>query len=369
MEELTSLSFDIPFVNATYVLPEVELYPMPQPQTGDRDTDCDDAGSPRTDTRTAMTRNGDIYSAAVCCGLGARYLWKSTDGGKSWEWREITSPSGRHQCGFGILADDTFLIAYTNDDISGLWIARSTDYGKSWSKEVTIDISPYNHVDGGWAQIYQHPDGTVMLTMQLRPPGELHEYIYHSRDMGKTWDERTLLCKYGCETSLLSLRNSKKMLAFIRYMRDALPGENIQSLGMQTGWSDKRLAGKGQRNPFKNAVIAESFDRGRTWQNFRVFDTFGSVPGELVQGHDGRIAAVWLQRYPHAGAHIRVRVSADEGETWSDIAYQMFQGTGYPSSIVRDDGTIVTVCEKSDLDERGTARRRTLVAAHWKMPR
>jgi hypothetical protein len=201
-----------------------------------------------------------------------------------------------------------------------------------------------------------------MITVQLRLPGELHQGIYHSADGGRTW-ERTLLCKYGCETSVLALRDSDRMLAFIRYQRRGLP-EDPEGLSERTGHSE---AGGGG-GIFKNGVIAESHDGGRSWQNFRAIGTYGGVPGELVQGPDGRVAAVWLNRYPHVESHIRVRVSADEGQTWGATTYLLLRGTGYPSSVVREDSTIVTVCENTDLDDRGWPQRRTRVAAHWRLP-
>ena len=365
--------FDIALPAVSKVLPGVKLYPMPQPNPGaegsagltSRSMDIDEAGCPRVDTRTATARNGEIYVG----GGGAdsfKHLWNSTDSGRTWTHQRLGQ--GHIGDGFGILADDTFIFVYTSPGPSRLWVIRSTDCGKSWGEPVELDVRPYPEADGGWSHVYAHPDGTAMITMQLRLPGELlqlHEHIYRSSDGGKTWDDRTLLGKYGCETSLLALRDSPKMLAFIRYMRGALPGEDDEGLRKRTGWAD--LSG-GQGMVFKNGVIAESHDKGRTWHNFRLFDTYGSVPGELIQGPDGRVAAVWLQRYPYMEAHIRVRISPDGGKTWGDTTYMMLRGIGYPSSVVRDDGTIVTVCENTDLDENGWPYRRTRVAAHWQMP-
>ncbi|MCK4784045.1 MAG: exo-alpha-sialidase, partial [Desulfobacteraceae bacterium] len=95
----------------------------------------------------------------------------------------------------------------------------------------------------------------------------------------------------------------------------------------------------------------------------------GSIPGEILQVPDGRVAAVWLQRYPHDKAEIRVRISNDEGRTWSRKTYSLMKGNGYPSSVVYPDGTIVTVCENTKMDAAGQPRgRRTMAAARWRMP-
>ena len=114
---------------------------------------------------------------------------------------------------------------------------------------------------------------------------------------------------------------------------------------------------------------ADSEDGGRTWVNPRLFETRGSVPGEFIQAPDGRVAAIWLQRYPYELAEIRARISYNGGQTWGGITYSLMHGHGYPSSVVLGDGTIVTVCENTDLNHRGRVLgSRTMAALHWRFP-
>ena len=210
----------------------------------------------RIDTRLAMTQNGHLYA-------GCGYLWKSTDRGQTWTYRKLPV--------FG----------------------------------------------GGWTQIYQHPNGTAMMTVTLRHSDKCFEewdnpqvrgvrdHVFRSTDGGKTWRDRTLLAVHGCESSLFAPHGSDKMLAYIRVQRGLLPTDPpdlTQKTGSTKGW------------PVKSGVIAESHDRGRTWQRLRLFDTLGSVPGEIIQTPDGRIAAVWMQRYPYEDSEIRVRISDDLGQ-------------------------------------------------------
>ncbi|MDP6153466.1 MAG: sialidase family protein, partial [Phycisphaeraceae bacterium] len=250
------------------------------------------------------------------------------------------------------------------------FVYRSTDSGKTWTEPVELDLAPFNRGGDGWTQGYQHPDGDVMITMTLRVVGAdpeditagIHEHIYRSTDGGKTWSDRVLLHAHGAESSLLALRDSNKMLAIIRAQRfrfDSDTPELFKTFGTPP---DGRIA-------LKNGVLAESNDGGRTWGNPRLFTGFGDVPGELIQTPDGRIAALWLHRYPHPQGRVCVRISEDGGATWGDTQYVLFDGNGYSSSVVFDDGAIVTVCENTPLDAGGhPAGARSMVAALWRLP-
>ena len=309
----------------------------------------------RTDTRTAMSKNGDIYVG------GGGYLWKSTDRGETWTIRDLPQ---RAAGGFGILNDDVFILVLYSDDHSLGTVLRSTDYGHTWSEPVALDIRPFNYCGGGWSDVYQHSDGTALITMTLRnrsPGNRFHDYIFRSVDGGKTWGDPTLLIPYSAESSVLALRDSDRMLAYSRAQRVSLP-EDADDFWKHNGAAEKNTW------PLKNGVISESDDGGRTWHNLRLFDTYGSVPGEVIQTPDGRVAAVWLQRYPYEDAEIRVRISADGGRTWEKRTYSVLKGHGYPSSVVYPDGTIVTVCEDIKFAGGRPRDKRTVAAVRWRLP-
>ena len=340
--EPPEIALDIEHAKTTMPIPGIKIFAMPHP-------------GPRTDTRTAMTKLGDIYVG------GGGYLWKSTDRGETWRRRELPHGTGG---GFGILNEDVFILVFDVSDHSTSSILRSTDYGQTWSEPVALDISPYNYSGGGWSHVYQHPHGTAMMTVTLRrrDQGGFHDYIFRSTDGGKTWGDKTLLIPYSAESSLLAVGDSPRMLAYIRAQRGALPTDP-PDFWKHTG------ATQGHPWPLKNGVVAESNDRGRTWKNLRLFDTYGSVPGEFVQAPDRRVAALWLQRYPYQDSEIRVRISSDEGRTWENRTYALFKAHGYPSSVVDSDGTIVTVCEDTKMDTSGRPRgKRTMAAVRWRLP-
>ena len=337
------LSWDIEHARQTTPIADSKLIAMPHP-------------GPRCDTRTAMTSGGDIYVG------GGGSLWKSVDRGATWSIRTLPHGTGG---GFGILHDDVFILVFDDPDNANSFVLRSTDYGKTWNRSQALDIRPFDFSGGGWSQVYQHPDGTVMITLTLRhrkQNGFFHDHIFRSTDGGVTWRDRTLLIPYSAESSLLALRDSNRLLAYIRAQRTALP-DDPPDFWKQTG------ATEGHPWPLKNGVVAESSDGGRTWKNLRLFDTYGSVPGEVIQTPDGRIAAVWLQRYPYVDSEIRVRISTDGGHTWEKCTYSLFKAHGYPSSVVCADGTIVTVCENTKMDASGTPRgKRSMAAVRWHLP-
>ncbi|MEO2045301.1 MAG: sialidase family protein [Pirellulales bacterium] len=337
------LALDIKHAKKTTPISGAKFFAMPHP------------GS-RTDTRTAMTSAGDIY---VC---GGGYLWKSTDRGETWSMSTLPHGTGG---GFGILSGDVFILLFDDPESATSFVLRSTDFGKTWSNPQPLDIRPFDVSGGGWSHVYQHPDGTAMITLTLRHRKQnrfFHDHIFRSTDGGLTWGDRTLLVPYSAESSLLALCDSKRMLTYIRAQRPALP-EDPPDFWKQTG------ATEGHPWPLKNGVVAESNDGGRTWKNLRLFDTYGSVPGEIIQVPDGRVAAVWLQRYPYQDSEIRVRISSDDGRTWEKRTYSLFKAHGYPSSVVYSDGTIVTVCEDTKMDNRGQPRgKRSLAAVRWHFP-
>jgi hypothetical protein len=95
----------------------------------------------------------------------------------------------------------------------------------------------------------------------------------------------------------------------------------------------------------------ESLDNGRTWRFLsKVADTDidhlqNGNPPSMVQLADGRLVVVYGFRSPPFS--MRARVSNDEGKTWEDELVLRDDGInfdlGYPRSVVRPDGKIVSV--------------------------
>ena len=308
----------------------------------------------RGDARMGVTSAGHIYVA-----LGDK-LCSSTDEGRSWTSRELPLGSDKStSAGFGVIADDVFVLSSGYPKQSTL---RSTDLGKTWSDPTPIDISPFASAGGGWSQISQMAGGPALMTVQCRygandpktsqprtgeKPG-LYDHVYRSTDGGKTWGDRSQICRDSAESSVLLLK-SGKMLAAIRRQRGParlLPGDDIEALKAMDGWRNGK--------PYiKHGFLADSYDKGNTWKNVRLAPNtpdmkHGLCPSDLVQLPDGRVVWIYTHRYGKYGG-VMARVSEDDGATWSAERYwvrrlrDLGHGT-YPTNTVLADGTVLTVC-------------------------
>ena len=320
----------------------------------------------RGDARMGVTQAGEIFVA-----LDDK-LCSSKDGGRSWQSGDLSNAGG-----FGVIADDVFVVFTSHPEPSTCY---SSDLGKTWSQPTPVDISPYDFGGGGWTQISQIPNGPALMTLQCymaentidpktgKPRDKqqlgIFDHVYRSTDGGKTWGDRSLICRDSCESSVILLQ-SGKMLAGIRKQRHTqplLPGDDIEQLKAMDGWRNGNVY-------IKHGFLADSDDMGYTWTNVRLAPNtpdmkHGLCPSDLVQLPDGRVVWIYTHRYgPYAG--VMARVSSDDGTTWSAERYyvrelvQKGHGT-YPTNTVLEDCTILTVCGKNH-DNRA-------IAIRWKLP-
>ena len=321
----------------------------------------------RGDAKLGVTKAGHVYVA-----MWKKLYW-SQDEGRTWQERDLPVESG----GFGVLRDDTFIV-FTGYPRCGT--LRSTDYGRSWSEFMPLDIAPFGTGGGGWTHFHQLPDGTALMTVTLQygdatkdrgpqnplPPEKLglFDHIFRSTDSGKTWGEKTLIVPESAESSLIRLK-SGKMLAAIRKQRlpqRLLPGDDVEKLKAIDGWRDGK--------PYiKHAFLADSDDNGYTWKNERLAPAapsmkHGLCPSEFIQFPDERVVWIYTHRYGKDNG-VMARVSRDDGKTWSAERYRVRHLRGkdgtYPSSTILNDGTILTVCGKN--------RKSLAIAIRWRLPK
>ena len=331
-----------------------------------------DADFTRGDARLGVTLAGHIYVA----------LWKnlhwSTDEGRTWSTRDLPVQSG----GFGVLGDDTLVVFTGHPKPSTI---RSTDYGKTWSKPTPVDISPYDTGGGGWGHVMQLTGGPALMTVQCcyeqdakdpksgKPRQKeqlgIYDHVYRSTDSGKTWGDRSLICRDSAETSLLLLKSGKMMAATRRqrHPQQTLPTDNVDELKAQGMWDDQH-----NQAYIRHAYFANSDDLGRTWKNLRLAPCYRLesgmaeqlCPSELLQLPDGRV--VWIHHRRHRPLKgIYARVSHDEGQTWTKRRYWLRdlreQDHGlYPASTVLKDGTLLTVTS--------TNHSNRSMAIRWRLP-
>ncbi len=206
----------------------------------------------------------------------------------------------------------------------GAFVHFSEDDGETWSHTVALQTDPYA---GGYGMRggVQLPDGQILLPLS-DVPNYQRVFILRSLDGGQTWERPLLAAEaeglYFEEPALLLLSNGR-LLMLLR--------ENSTHFLYQT-YSD---------------------DGGRSWSPVLQTPIWG-YPAHLLLLPDGRILCVYGYRRPPYG--IRAVVSEDNGQTWDVenvlvVRDDLPNGDlGYPSSVLRSDGTIYTVYYGQDQD-------------------
>lgn len=270
---------------------------------------------------------------------GAVECWNSADG-QFWTKRGIPAPNepetNRMNVAAGLAKNGDLLVlcsGWTNvkqpqrpkqaafrDDILSTWVCRSSDGGKSWSQ-----IKEFPAPDAGWTHYIPFGD------IKLGEDGALHVSCYggeftdpaastrtkryqswhfRSDDDGKTWTRTGLIHPTGNETTLLHLGGKRWMAA-------------ARQVGMD---------------------IFVSEDDGATWGEPNRVTARNEINGHLLRLKEGRILLAYGSRVKGQFG-VLAKLSSDEGKTWSApirIAHTLESDCGYPSTVQRADGKLVT---------------------------
>jgi hypothetical protein len=305
--------------------------------------------------------------------------WLSADGGKTWRFGSAATQHEpgtirmNHGAGLAKNGDLIVLTAGWSDrypadkpktrgrfryETLGPWLSRSPDGGLSWwvEKQAFPERSPTGQFNTPFGDLQVAKNGDLCATTYTtKGPLDKYEdrkflaYMYRSKDDGKTWGEPTLIGA-GNETTTLHLGGG-------RWLACARTGTGVEK---------------------KDALsLYGSVDDGRTWQFKRVLTGYQRVNGHLAKLKDGRILFSYgdrMSRYtlkgsdpgaserakklelisPAAQSGLEASISSDGGETWSPaIRLADWNGAdgGYPSSVQRSDGQVVTAYYASALPE------------------
>ncbi len=201
------------------------------------------------------------------------------------------------------------------DAILRPWIMRSTDDGNSWQKlgDLITDSAGRELVPFG--DIIVSPDGRLNVSAYStdiwNEPGPWAAYFLTSDDHGQSWEIRSLIAEDHNETALLDLGGGEWL-----------------AHGRSSAIDQYR-----------------SLDDGLSWQHEGAVTLASQRPGHLLQLDDGSILMTYGDRRPDHLA-VRARTSQDKGLNWSApifLAALPDSDGGYPSSLQRTDGLILTV--------------------------
>lgn len=221
------------------------------------------------------------------------------------------------------------------DAILRPWVCHSEDGGKTWRTHENFPADPLGREMVAFGDIVVSENGRLNAsaygTTYWDKPGPWMPYFLTSDDDGASWQVRAKISDGLSETALLYL-GVGEWLAAIRG---------------------------------KATMLFRSTDDGMTWQDEGAISEARQIPAHLLQLRDGRILLTTGDRNA-AGLGVRARISADKGKTWGDTWYvaSMPEGDGgYPASIERNDGKILTLFYGKD-GESYAAR-----AAIWEVPK
>ena len=305
-----------------------------------------------------VTRDGDFH-----IGERGRLVWvTSPDGGESWSHASVISADGpdNRNPAFGVTAGGALLVCFIKADnyangnydqnrecggCTPLYISRSDDGGATWSKGALLEGQGRELLSGAvmngpdrpqryyspFGKMVTLPDGTVIMgyyVSQGEGPGRSAAFVTRSRDDGRTWVDTVAIAEDCGEAAICHLGEGR-LIAMLRRER---------------------------------LYQADSDDGGYTWSEPHPVTDEMEFPGDVIKLRDGRLLLTYGRREPPYG--IQGMISHDEGKTWDTDNRLLLVGDsgthdcGYPSSVQREDGVIVTVYYASDVISEQYNRRR-----------
>lgn len=273
----------------------------------------------------------------------AAYLWRSTDGGATWQTlRAPRGPIGPFcSCDADVVASPDGWV-YVSDWWDGNYMVEaSNDGGETWqaSPITTINAAVLLHVDRQW--LVAGPDGFVALFYSHYPgifvsPGAITNdleplnsgiNVVISSDHGRTW---------SAPKAVLSPAGSEALQ--IAHARLAPDGTLVMPYALvdatEDFWTD----------PSK-VMLAISRDKGESWESVEVadapegFDNLWAVQADVDAA--GGIHVGWAARIDKDRMGAYVASSKDGGATWSEPMLLRGEGLNFlPWVAATGNGTV-----------------------------
>lgn len=214
------------------------------------------------------------------------------------------------------LAASARMSAAERSGLLGQWMIRSEDGGRNWSP-------PYSSIVDSPHGPIQLADGRLLYAGKELWTGERRVGFCESRDDGRTWHWLATLpvrpgdlAAHYHELHAVETKSGRLVV----HIRNDNPQDGQETLQ------------------------SESNDGGRSWTTPHRIGVWG-LPSHLLRLRDQRLVMSYGHRRPPFGN--QVRVSADEGVTWSAPLILSADGTnvdlGYPSTIELPDRSLLTV--------------------------
>ena len=268
-------------------------------------------------------------------GVKGKFFARSTDGGATWQERELVELRDldwRLRLGEAPFASDEplnlaapdVLLAHYQDQV-----LVSADRGRTFVYAARVPAGGHESVMGRPDYVIR-PDGACILfsTVSTTTGVEGRPVVYISRNDGDSWEFLNYMTPEP-ESHMMIMPSglwlaSGRMIAAVRVQ--------MQKHGFSF-WSE----------------VYASDDGGRTWAFLSRVNDLGA-PCHLLLLDDGRVLATYGYRSRPFG--IRARVSANDGASWGPEIILRDDGKswdlGYPKSVQLDGGDVVTAYYFSD---------------------
>lgn len=273
-------------------------------------------------------------------------------------------------------------------------LARSKDGGKTWAIENPAEkgalipagkalhgVAPPGVAERPWRDCpggmdFTHPDFALTVRMTDAHAGPAR--FYYSTDRGKNWDgpfrlplfdtkgiaartDYVVLGKHDCLLFLTAAKSDGregrplcvrttdggKTWRFEGWIGDEPKGYAIMPATVRLGESELLTAIRCKEATRSWIDTYRSTDLGKTWklEGTPAPDTGVGNPASLTRLADGRVCLTYGYRGEPYG--MRARLSGDGGKTWGREVTLRDDGggrdLGYPRSVQRPDGKVVTV--------------------------
>ena len=251
----------------------------------------------RMNHAAGLARNGDFV--VLCSG-----------------WTNIQQPQRPKQAPF-------------RDDILRTQVMRSTDGGRTWTQGSELPPPA-----AGWTEqipfgdIWPGKDGKLHTSVyqglftdpaKSSKTKQYRSWHFESADDGRTWAPVSIIGPKHNETDLFPLADGSWLAA-----------ARIEAM-----------------------ELFHSTDNGRTWTSLGKPTARNEINGHLCQLKDGRLLLTYGVRIKDR-CGVCAKTSSDGGKTWSEpvrLTHSNISDCGYPSSVQRADGKIVTASYSKDAPE------------------